>query len=262
MSSRAVVQSAELRARFALRLSELYGSEVPAYKALVEVSRNVNRGVLAACGQQAERLGDIGRVTAERHGAIRVGSAKELSQAARIFAGFGMYPVGFYDLRDGVGDGIPVVSTAFRPIDPIELGKNPFRVFTSMLTADDPRFFDPETRSRLNDYLGTRRLFAPELLSLADRASAGHGLSASDAERYLQVATEAFRLSRAPIERDWYEHLAGISSVAADIGGLPTTHINHLTPRVQRHHRAVPTDAEARIRDDRCRPRAACLGWP
>ena len=37
---------------------------------------------------------------------------------ARVFAGFGMHPVGFYDLRDASKSSVPVVSTAFRPIDP------------------------------------------------------------------------------------------------------------------------------------------------
>ena len=35
-----------------------------------------------------------------------------------------------------------------------------------------------------------------------------------------------------PVDRKWYEELESISSVAADIGGVSTTHINHLTPRV------------------------------
>ena len=62
------VVPAELRARFARRLSELYGREVPAYNTLVEVSQEVNRRVLDRDGRDAERLGSIDRVTAERHG--------------------------------------------------------------------------------------------------------------------------------------------------------------------------------------------------
>jgi uncharacterized glyoxalase superfamily metalloenzyme YdcJ len=232
VSSRAFVTAAELRGCFAVRLAALYGSEVPAYNTLVEVSREVNRDVLAARGHEAERLGDIDRVSAERHGAIRVGSPAELAKAARIFAAFGMHPVGFYDLRDGEGTGVPVVSTAFRPTDKQELARNPFRVFTSMLATDDPRFFDADTRSRLVSFLGERRLFAPELLAVADRAAAGHGLHTEDAGILLDLATEAFRLSREPVDRDWHDHLAAISSVAADIGGAESTHINHLTPRV------------------------------
>ncbi|MCC6495039.1 MAG: VOC family protein, partial [Propionibacteriaceae bacterium] len=41
-----------------------------------------------------------------------------------------------------------------------------------------------------------------------------------------------FELSPEPVDRAWYGRLAAISGVAADIGGVPTTHINHLTPRV------------------------------
>jgi uncharacterized glyoxalase superfamily metalloenzyme YdcJ len=42
----------------------------------------------------------------------------------------------------------------------------------------------------------------------------------------------AFALSREPIDRGWYEELAQVSAVAADIAGATTTHINHLTPGV------------------------------
>jgi uncharacterized glyoxalase superfamily metalloenzyme YdcJ len=42
----------------------------------------------------------------------------------------------------------PVVSTAFRPVDADELARNPFRVFTSMLVSNDPRFFDNATQDR------------------------------------------------------------------------------------------------------------------
>lgn len=232
MTGPAVVDTAELRSRFALRLAAVYGCEVPAYTTLVEVSREVNRDVAAGHGPDARGLVDLDRVSAERHGAIRVGSPIELAQASRVFAAFGMFPVGFYDLRDGAGGGVPVVSTAFRPTDPDELARNPFRVFTSMLATDDRRFFDDETRARVVEFLGGRRLFSPELLAVADRASEQNGLSRSDAELLLELATEAFRVSTAPVDRVWYERLAAISSVAADIGGTPSTHINHLTPRV------------------------------
>src|SRR5690625_1418178 len=138
----------QLRAEFALRLSEMYGEEVPAYNTLVDVSTEVNQDVVNRMGQGAERLGAIGRVTAERHGAIRVGSPEEMSQVARIFAAFGMHPVGFYDLRDASTSSVPVVSTAFRPTDADELAKNPFRVFTSMLAADDPQIGRASCRER------------------------------------------------------------------------------------------------------------------
>ncbi len=222
----------ELRARFAVSLAELYGQEVPAYTTLVDVSRAVNEDFVAAHGADAERLGSVSRVTAERHGAIRVGSPAEMAQVARLFAGFGMHPVGFYDLRDASASSVPVVSTAFRPTEPDELARNPFRVFTSMLVTDDRRFFDAPTQDRLEAFVAARELFAPEALELADRSIAAGGLDDGDADRFLALATASFALSDEPIDRAWYAHLESISAVAADIGGVPATHINHLTPRV------------------------------
>ncbi|MFG2526981.1 2-oxoadipate dioxygenase/decarboxylase family protein [Streptomyces sp. NPDC048516] len=222
----------QLRAAFAQRLSDMYGREVPAYTTLVDVSREVNEDVLRAQGADAERLGSIGRVTAERHGAIRVGTPEELRQVARIFGALGMYPVGFYDLREAAASAIPVVSTAFRPVDAGELARNPFRVFTSLLTPADPRFFDPDLRARLENFLAARRLFPPELLALADRAEGAGELPEADAERFLHLAVQAFELSPEPVDQAWYATLERISAVAADIGGVGSTHINHLTPRV------------------------------
>lgn len=232
MSDSSIVPQWQLRAQFALRLATLYGNEVPAYNTLVEVSTEVNEDFVRANGAAAERLGSISRVTAERHGAIRVGSARELSQVARVFAGFGMYPVGFYDLRDASKSSVPVVSTAFRPISSEELARNPFRVFTSMLAHDDRRFFDETTQKELEHFIGARRLFTEELLALADRSAAEGGLPEESALAYLDAATAVFELSQEPVDHDWYFRLEKISAVAADIGGVPSTHINHLTPRV------------------------------
>ncbi|MFG2759532.1 2-oxoadipate dioxygenase/decarboxylase family protein [Streptomyces wuyuanensis] len=222
-----------LRAAFARRLSAMYGTEVPAYTTLVEVAGRVNDTVMRAAGEErAQRFGSIERVTAERHGAIRVGTPGELRGAAQIFAALGMEPVGFYDLRDASSSAVPVVSTAFRPVSPEELARNPFRVFTSMLTPADRRFFDPGLRKRLETFLDRRELFPPELLDLAVRAEREAGLDEERAERFLGLAVAAFELSPEPVDRAWYAELARVSAVAADIGGVTSTHINHLTPRV------------------------------
>lgn len=226
------VDSTRLRTRFAAALSALYGTEVPAYTTLVEVSRQVNSRVLARLGAAAERLGSIGRVTAERHGAIRVGGPRELAQVARIFAALGMYPTGFYDLREAEPRPIPVVSTAFRPRSAHELARNPFRVFTSMLVPEDRRFFDADLEQRLKAFIAARTLFPDELLALADIAEARGELPEPQADRFIELATAAFALSTQPVDRAWYTELERVSSVAADIGGVTTTHINHLTPRV------------------------------
>jgi uncharacterized glyoxalase superfamily metalloenzyme YdcJ len=222
----------ELRQRFAAALSVLYASEVPAYGTLVEVCQEVNGRFLAKHGQAGERLGTLERVTAERHGAIRVGSPRELAQVARIFGALGMAPVGFYDLRDARPRPVPVVSTAFRPVSRDELAVNPFRVFTSLLVPEDRRFFDDGLERRLRAFIGARRLFPDELLSLADAAERGAGLEDDAAGRFLELAVASFALSRAPVDRGWYDELERVSSVAADIGGVASTHVNHLTPRV------------------------------
>lgn len=222
----------ELRAAFAARMAAVYGREVPAYTTLVEVSEDVNRAVLERDGSSAERLGSIARVTAERHGAIRVGTPTELHDVARLFAALGMHPVGYYDLRDAARSAVPVVSTAFRPIAADELARNPFRMFTSMLVTDDRRFFSRDLQTRLDAFLARRTLFPPELLELADRSAGDGGLADEDAARFLKLAVDSFALSNEPVDASWYAELEAISSVAADIGGVSSTHINHLTPRV------------------------------
>jgi uncharacterized glyoxalase superfamily metalloenzyme YdcJ len=222
----------ELRAAFAARMAAVYGREVPAYTTLVEVAEAVNADVVARDGAGAERLGSIARVTAERHGAIRVGTPAELRQVAQIFGALGMHPVGFYDLRDAARSAVPVVSTAFRPVVAEELARNPFRMFTSMLVTDDRRFFSAELQGRLDAFLARRTLFAPELLTLSERAIALRGLDDVDADVFLKLAVDAFTLSAEPVDAAWYAELEAISAVAADIGGVTSTHINHLTPRV------------------------------
>jgi uncharacterized glyoxalase superfamily metalloenzyme YdcJ len=220
------VETWRLRARFAAALSRMYAAEVPAYTTLVETSAAVNRDRASD-----DRLGSLDRVTAERHGAIRVGSAHELADAADLFAAFGMYPVGYYDLRDAPSP-VPVVSTAFRPIDSHELDRNPFRVFTSMLATADARFFPAELRTRVQRFVGQRQLFDPQLIADARRIAAAGGADADAADAFVGRATAAFALSREPIDKAWYDELTVVSAVAADIAGVTTTHVNHLTPRV------------------------------
>ncbi|MCX2711069.1 VOC family protein [Mycolicibacterium sp. J2] len=224
-----MIRPAQLRAAFAAALSAMYGAEVPAYTTLVHVSTEVNRD--CAGDADSDRLGSLQRVTAERHGAIRVGSAAEMADVADLFAAFGMYPVGFYDLRDAASP-VPVVSTAFRPIEAEELEFNPFRVFTSMLATADARFFDADLRHRVDRFVAQRQLFDPALIADARRIADGGGARPDEADDFVARATAAFALSRTPIDKAWYDELSAVSAVAADIAGVGTTHINHLTPRV------------------------------
>ena len=72
----------QLRARFVVALSEMYGAEVPAYTTLVAVVAEVNREY-AAGRPEAERLGSVDRVSSERHGAIRVGTPRDDEMASQ-----------------------------------------------------------------------------------------------------------------------------------------------------------------------------------
>jgi uncharacterized glyoxalase superfamily metalloenzyme YdcJ len=220
----------QLRERFAAGLSAMYAGEVPAYGTLVEVTGQVNADCVAR-DPGAQRLGTVARVTAERHGAIRVGGPAELAAVADLFAAFGMPPVGYYDLRSARSP-IPVVSTAFRPIDANELARNPFRVFTSMLATRDTRYFDADLRTRVETFIARRELFDPALLDKARIVAAEGACDAEEADAFVAAAVSAFALSREPINKSWYDELSRVSAVAADIAGVCSTHINHLTPRV------------------------------
>jgi uncharacterized glyoxalase superfamily metalloenzyme YdcJ len=234
------VSSAELRTRFAAALSRMYGAEVPAYTTLVDVATEVNRE-----HEADDRLGSLERVTAERHGAIRVGSIRELADVAELFAAFGMFPVGYYDLRDAASP-VPVVSTAFRPTDAEELAHNPFRVFTSTLATADVRFFDDGLRGRIDRFLAERELFDPALIASARLIAADGGCRSAAADDFVSRAVASFALSREPIDAAWYAELSKVSAVAADIAGVRSTHVNHLTPRVldidDLYHRMVARD--------------------
>lgn len=220
----------QLRAKFAAALSAMYAAEVPAYTTLVQVSGQVNRDYLVR-HPGAERLGTLERVTAERHGAIRVGSPAELTAVADLFAAFGMVPVGYYDLRSAASP-IPVVATAFRPVDDGELARNPFRVFTSLLATRDRRFFEAELGRRVEGFVARRQLFDPALLTRARVITADGCCGADDADEFVGQAVAAFALSREPMDKAWYDELSRVSAVAADIAGVGSTHLNHLTPRV------------------------------
>jgi len=110
-----------LRADFSQGLSDMYRAEVPAYGQLIEIVGQIN----------AEHEGL--RSDGERHGAIRLGTAAELNLIGRVFHVLGLHPVGYYDLSVA---GLPVHSTAFRPITEDAFNISPFRMFTSLLRMD------------------------------------------------------------------------------------------------------------------------------
>ncbi len=213
----------ELRAALAAGLSQMYADEVPKYGHLVDATERVNASV------DDDR--DAGRLGTERHGAVRVATFDELAQLAQLFGLFGMQAVGFYDLRTS-GTPIPVVSTAFRPIDRADMESSPFRMFTSTLVADDERFFAPAVTAELGKRAQQRQLFSDEIAALVAESVAAGGVAAQVASRFVELAIDVFRLNDEPIEADWYAQLDSVSPVASDIAAAAGTHLNHLTPRV------------------------------
>ena len=76
------VSTDNIRSQFSAAMSQMYREEVPAYSDLVEIVNDVNQQVLSAQGLSAWHMDaneDLQRLSEERHGAIRVGTAQELS---------------------------------------------------------------------------------------------------------------------------------------------------------------------------------------
>ena len=226
----ALVSPDEIRAQFSRAMSTMYQAEVPLYGTLLELVGEVNRQALERNGQLAERLrttGEAQRLDMERHGAIRLGSAAELACMRRLFAVMGMYPVGYYDLA---GAGVPVHSTAFRAIHEAALQRSPLRVFTSLLRLE--LIENAELRELARGILQQRHIFTPRALQLIGKAEASGGLTAAEAEEFVQQALETFRWHReARVSAALYQQLSAQHKLIADVVAFEGPHINHLTPR-------------------------------
>jgi len=220
----------EIRTLFSSAMSDMYRKEVPQYGTLIDLVREVNAEVLDADPGLRGRLtasGEIGRLDVERHGAIRLGTAGELAMIRRMFAVMGMYPVGYYDLSVA---GIPVHSTAFRPLTTASLQRNPFRVFTSLLRLE--LVPDRQLAEGARDILNRRRIVTPGAEALIARAESEGGLSAEEAGDFVKEALETYRWHReATVDKPTYDRLHEAHRLIADVVSFRGPHINHLTPR-------------------------------
>lgn len=256
MNHAVFVTSDAIRGRFCQAMSDMYRSEVPQYGVLLKLVEDLNRAVLERDPDLAERLrdtGELARLNVERHGAIRVGTAAELAMLRRLFAVLGMYPVGYYDLSAA---GVPVHSTAFRPIDDQALAANPFRVFTSLLRLE--LINDSALRDRATAILAQRDIFTPELRELVLAWEQQGGLSETEASRFVAEALETFRWHPdASIDQPTYQAMAGAHRLLADVVCFHGPHINHLTPRT------LDIDAAQRLMPDYAlTPKAIIEGPP
>ncbi|WP_164276148.1 VOC family protein [Stenotrophomonas sp. B1-1] len=219
-----------IRRLFAQAMSRMYRTEVPLYGALVDLVERINTQVLEedpALAAQLQRNDERARLDEERHGAIRVGTVQELATLCRLFAVMGMYPVGYYDLSVA---GVPVHSTAFRPLTAAALAQNPFRVFTSLLRLE--LIEDATLRAESARILERRRIFTDGALALIDQAERDGGLSQADAERFVAEALETFRWhGDATVDLPTYHALHNAHRLVADVVSFRGPHINHLTPR-------------------------------
>jgi len=224
------VASNAMRDIFSKKMSAMYRDEVPQYGTLLDIVKDVNDAVLSSnktLMQSLQRTNELGRLSLEYHGAIRLGTPTELSMVRRVFAVLGMYPVGYYDLSVA---GVPVHSTAFRPVGAQALSANPFRVFTSLLRLD--LIDDLTLRQEAKAILSQRNIFSPELVALTEKAERESGLGRLDSEIFVGEVVEIFRWhSDAVVDAQTYQKLHDAHRLLADVVCFKGPHINHLTPR-------------------------------
>lgn len=220
----------EMRAAFSAAMSAMYRNEVPSYGTLMDLVADINLETLSIDPALMERLQEtdsLARISEERHGAIRLGTRDELSMMRRVFAVMGMHPVGYYDLSTV---GVPVHSTAFRPVTEASLKRNPFRVFTSLMRLD--LIADEALRNEAAAVLASRKIFTDRAVALVDMAERDGGLGAPDAARFVQEVLETFRWhDRAIVDMSLYKRLHDAHRLVADVVSFKGPHINHLTPR-------------------------------
>lgn len=224
------VSADSIRAAFSAAMSAMYRTEVPAYGTLMELVADVNAATLKAQPELLARLEDtdsLDRISEERHGAIRLGTAAELSMMRRAFAVMGMFPVGYYDLSAA---GVPVHSTAFRPVADTSLKINPFRVFTSLLRLD--LIADENLRKEAEETLAKRNIFTKGAIELIETAEKQGGLTQEQADKFVMEVLETFRWhDKANVSAELYHRLHDAHRLIADVVSFKGPHINHLTPR-------------------------------
>jgi uncharacterized glyoxalase superfamily metalloenzyme YdcJ len=224
------VSTDEVRSRFSRAMSAMYRREVPQYGTLTDLVSDVNALTLhqhPALRDALARTEELDRLDVERHGAIRLGTARELFDMRRIFAVMGMLPVGYYDLSVA---GVPVHSTAFRPIADAALARNPFRVFTSLLRLE--LIEDAAMREEARRILDKRQIFTQRALALTAQCETQGGLSSAEADEFVNEVSQTFQWhSEATVSASTYQRLLEAHRLIADVVCFKGPHINHLTPR-------------------------------
>ncbi|KAJ2967027.1 hypothetical protein NQ176_g9865 [Zarea fungicola] len=178
------VAPSDLRGNFAASMSTMYKTEVPLYADLVDIVQGINGDLIDSQSFPS----NLQRLTAERHGAIRLGTPRELHIVGRIFKILDMHAVGYYDLSVA---GLPMHATAFRPTSSSALEENPFRVFTTLLR---PELLASDRARELSKALLERRnIFSDALLDLLHVAESQSGRLTNDqATIFIREALRTF----------------------------------------------------------------------
>ncbi len=211
-----------LRKNLFRKLSEMYAKEVPLYDKLLETVRDVNKKIAL---QNNLKISDeeLENLSAERHGAIRLGKPEEMQLMARFFNCLDMQPVNFYNLADAGAKSQPVISTAFRPLKNAD-----HRIFCSLLMTN---YFDSETQKAVEENLKERKIFSDKLISLIEISEKENELSEAQANEFYSEGIKLFSWQGKAKNYDLYKHLISKKvNIAADIACFPNPHLNHLTP--------------------------------
>ena len=218
------IEHASFRKILAHELSNMYSTEIPEYKQFTEIVKASNIAFLEK--NEHSKAYNKERVLEEKHGAIRVSTPEEMRLFSRIFKLMGMHPVEFYDLTPM---GIPMIATAFRPIDN-SIEQSAFRMFTSMLHPD---YIPEEVKTDVDKILIERKnnpKFSKKLLALLNTAEQGE-LNHSETKAFIKELVNVFKLENSkPIYFPLYKSLREKNDVYADnicVG----INLNHLTPR-------------------------------
>jgi uncharacterized glyoxalase superfamily metalloenzyme YdcJ len=146
----------------------------------------------------------------------------EVPQYGTLIELMGMEPVGYYDLSVA---GVPVHSTAFRPVSDAALLANPFRVFTSLLRLD--LIADEALRAQAAAILARRAIFTERALALIAQAEAAGGLADAEADEFVREALETFRWhSESTVDGATYDALHKAHRLIADVVCFKGPHID------------------------------------
>jgi uncharacterized glyoxalase superfamily metalloenzyme YdcJ len=224
-----IFTTSQTRKYFSQQVSKMFGGEVLEYNEFTKIVAESNHEFLLK--NPTAQVDSEDRVLAEKHGAIRVGTPEEMRIVARIFNVMGMQPTAFYDMTQLPKGALPMIATAFRPIDD-SINFSAFRMFCSML---HPNYITDDIAEPVNKILDTRRennkKFSANLLELVFKFEQDGGLNEQDAKIFADEFVKSLRIDKQRIiDFDLYKKLRLKNDVFADIVCLGIN-INHLTPR-------------------------------